>query len=137
MDGICFQNRKPTSMRGYAFHYSTVEHVLAPGQGIAVMVFSIEEKKSMVSMVIVLISSSHHAIVVYIVNSILWIPSTTLLFAKFFWSGGAKRRKSGAVKRGGAKRRKSGAVKRFKQDSHPVVTNHTPDAIDRVAVQTL
>ncbi|PWA64366.1 chromo domain protein LHP1 [Artemisia annua] len=34
---------------------------------------------------------------------------------------------------GGAKRRKSGAVKRFKQDSQPVVTNHTPDAIDRIA----
>nr|GEW94477.1 chromo domain protein LHP1-like [Tanacetum cinerariifolium] len=34
---------------------------------------------------------------------------------------------------GGAKRRKSGAVKRFKQDSHPDVTNHTPDAIDRIA----
>nr|GEV58923.1 chromo domain protein LHP1 [Tanacetum cinerariifolium] len=35
---------------------------------------------------------------------------------------------------GGAKRRKSGAVKRFKQDSHPVVTNHRPDAIDRLAI---
>ncbi|GJR70461.1 chromo domain protein LHP1-like protein [Tanacetum coccineum] len=34
---------------------------------------------------------------------------------------------------GGAKRRKSGAVKRFKQDSHSVITNHTPDAIDRIA----
>ncbi|PWA49123.1 beta-xylosidase 2 [Artemisia annua] len=28
---------------------------------------------------------------------------------------------------------KFGTVKRFKQDSHPVVTNHTPNAIDRIA----
>lgn len=35
---------------------------------------------------------------------------------------------------GGAKRRKSGAVKRFKQDSQPVETNHTPDAVDRIAI---
>ncbi|GJR40715.1 hypothetical protein Tco_1216399 [Tanacetum coccineum] len=184
-----------------------------PPQGIAVMVFSIDEKKSMVSMVMVLISSSHHAIVVYIVNSILrqtfskqyyltltelfaiQIPSAIIALCEILLerlsdngslavsrqieeriesdelnmklselkvSSSTDKEKIDELdariqdrlgegvspsngisnvngqnsvwvcRSGGAKRRKSGAVKRFKQDSHPVVTNHTPDAIDRI-----